>query len=251
MIDNISVVIIVKNAQDTILSVLKSLEMFSDVILYENGSNDDTVKIAQEFTNVNLIKGSFVGFGPTKSLASTFAKNDWILSLDADEVLSSELVNSIKNLNLENNTVYSIKRGNYYKSQKIKYCGWGEERIPRIYNKKVTNYNDSLVHEKIVTKDLNIVVINGELQHYPYSCISQFVQKADSYSTIFARDNAGKKSSSPAKAFFNGMYSFFRTYFLKKGFLDGYVGLIIAYSHMVTNFYKYIKLYEANKELEK
>jgi len=86
------------------------------------------------------------------------------------------------------------------------------------------------------------------MKHYSYMSISDFIIKLDRYSTLFANDNVGKKSSSPAKAFFNGLYSFFRTYILKRGFLDGYAGLIIAFSHFATNFYKYIKLYELNLE---
>ena len=88
------------------------------------------------------------------------------------------------------------------------------------------------------------------MEHYSYQSIEQFVAKANTYSTLFAKNNAGKKSSSPTKAFFNGAYSFVKTYFFKRGFLDGYVGLVISFSHMATNFYKYVKLYELNKELE-
>ncbi|WP_434658611.1 hypothetical protein [Sulfurimonas sp. NW9] len=91
-------------------------------------------------------------------------------------------------------------------------------------------------------------ILDGNVLHYSYQSIEQFINKANTYSTLFAKNNAGKKSSSPAKAFFNGAYSFIKTYFFKQGFRDGYVGLVIACSHMVTNFYKYIKLYELNKE---
>ena len=249
-IENISVVIIAKNAQSTIKEVLQSLESFSDVVIYENGSTDDTVKIIEEFDNVNLVKGNFIGFGKTKNKAASYSKNDWVLSLDADEVVSQSMLKNIKSLSLNSSTVYEIKRSNYYKTHKLKYCGWGEERIVRLYNKQTTAYNDSMVHEKIITDNCNISVINGELKHYPYSSISQFVQKADQYSEIFANEKVGKKSSSPLKAFFNAMFSFIKTYIFKRGFLDGYVGLVISVSHAVTNFYKYIKLYEKNKELK-
>jgi hypothetical protein len=74
------------------------------------------------------------------------------------------------------------------------------------------------------------------------------VKKLDIYSSEFARDNVGKKQSSPIKAVLNGGFSFFKTYFMKRGFLDGYAGLVIAFSHMATNFYKYIKLYELNQK---
>ena len=104
------------------------------------------------------------------------------------------------------------------------------------------------VHEDIISDNLNIELLDGNVEHYSYHTISQFIIKADHYSTLFAQNNLGKKSSSPSRAILNGIYSFIKTYFFKRGFLDGYVGLIISFSHMVTNFYKYIKLYELNKE---
>lgn len=249
-LENISIVIIIKNGADTISMVLDSLISFSDVVLYDNGSVDNTKKIAQEYKNVNLIEGEFSGFGPTKNKAATFAKNNWILSLDADEVVSLDMLSSIEQLDLNESEVYEVKRSNYYKDRKIRYCGWGEERIIRLYNRELNSYNENLVHEKILQKDFKLKTIEGELKHYPYNSISQFVQKADSYSTIFANEKVGKKSSSPSKAFFNATFSFIKTFIFKKGFKDGYVGLIIAVSHAVTNFYKYIKLYELNKELK-
>jgi hypothetical protein len=106
------------------------------------------------------------------------------------------------------------------------------------------------VHEDIITDRLKTELLQGNMLHYSYQSIEQFVNKANTYSTLFAKNNVGKKSSSPSKAFFNGAYSFIKTYIFKQGFRDGYIGLVIAYSHMVTNFYKYIKLYELNRELK-
>lgn len=249
MVENISCVIIAKNAEDTIKEVLDSLIEFNDVVLYSNNSTDKTNEIAIEYENVNLIIGTFDGFGTTKNRAATYAKNDWIFSLDADEVLSEEFRNNLNNVICDKNDVYSILRVNYYKSQKIKYC-WGNDILIRLYNRNVTSFTNDYVHEKILVQALNIKHLDGEVNHIPYQNISQFIMKADYYSTLFAQNNMGKKKSSPLKAFFNGMYSFFRTYVIKRGFMDGYIGLIISYSHMVTNFFKYIKLYELNKELK-
>ena len=120
-----------------------------------------------------------------------------------------------------------------------------------MFNRNVTKYNNNDVHEDIMTDGLAVELLAGNMEHYSYHSISEFIIKADRYSTLFAQNNVGKRASSPLKAFFNGVYSFIRTYVFKKGFLDGYVGLIISYSHMVTNFYKYMKLYEMNKELKK
>ena len=250
-LNKISVVIIVKNGAETIKSVLDSLINFDDVVIYDNGSDDGTQDIVKQYKNANLITGRFLGFGPTKNKAATYSKYDWILSLDADEVVSTEMFTNLMNFDLSNKDIYEISRFNYYKGKRINYCGWGEERIVRLYNKQITSFNDNMVHEKIITKNLNLKVIKGELQHYPYNSLTQFVQKADHYSTLFAKDKVGIKKSSPLKAFLNATFSFIKTYIFKRGFLDGYIGLVISVSHAMTNFFKYIKLYELNKELKK
>ena len=248
---NISVVVLAKNSEKTLEKTLLSLKEFDDVVVYDNGSTDSSIQIAKSFSNVNLVEGELKGFGWTKNKASTYAKYDWILVIDSDEVVDKQLLQELKNKTLDKNIVYKLNFKAFYKDIQVKYCGWNNQKIKRLYNKNVTSYNSNDVHEDIITNGLRIEELKGNVEHYSYHSISEFIIKADRYSTLFAKNNVGKKSSSPAKAFFNGLYSFFRTYILKKGFKDGYVGLIIAFSHMVTNFYKYIKLYEANKELKK
>lgn len=249
-ISHISCVMIVKNAEATLPMVLDALKAFNEVIVYSNGSTDKTEEIAASYDNVKLIKGEFLGFGPTKNLAASYATNDWIFSLDADEVVSSEFVANLSNTKLATDTLYSILRTNFYKQQQIKHC-WADDEIIRIYNKTITAFSDKYVHEHILQKNLQLKKIPGLVKHYPYPSIESFVDKANTYSTLFAQNNAGKKSSSPSKAFFNGVFSFIKTYFFKQGFRDGYAGLVIACSHMATNFYKYIKLYELNEELKR
>ena len=246
-IKNVSCVIIVKNAASTLDTMLASLTSFEDVVLYDNGSTDATLEIAKKYPNVTLFQGEFLGFGPTKNLACSFAKNEWVLSLDADEVVSDEFVNNLANIELNDKNIYTILRENYYKTTQIKHC-WGDDVIVRLFNRAKTAFTDEKVHEKVIEEGFNIVLIKGSVKHFPYATITDFIIKLDRYSSAFAIDNVGKKSSSPSKAFFNGLFSFFKTYILKKGFLDGYSGLVIAFSHMATNFYKYIKLYELNQE---
>lgn len=247
---NVSAVMIVKNGARTIAKTLESLREFDDVVVYDNGSTDGTQEIAKDFPNVHLIEGNFDGFGPTKNRAASFAKHDWVLIIDSDEVVDEELMNALKTDVLDPNAIYIVNFLAYYKEIPIRHCGWNNQKIRRLYNKSVTRFNDNFVHENIMDEGMKKLPIAGNMKHYSYMSISDFIVKLDRYSTLFATDNVGKKSSSPAKAFFNGLYSFFRTYVLKRGFLDGYAGLIIAFSHMATNFYKYIKLYEMNLEQE-
>jgi glycosyltransferase involved in cell wall biosynthesis len=248
MITHISAVVLAKNNETTIKNTLKALSAFEDVIVYDNGSTDSTINIAQSFSNVNLVQGEFKGFGWTKNEATNHAKNDWIIIVDSDEVIDAELLQTLKIKKLDKNSVYILNFKAYYKDIVVKYCGWNNQKIKRVYNTSITKYNDNDVHEDIITDGLKTEILDGNMKHYSYQSIEQFVTKANTYSSLFAQNNAGKKNSSPTKAFFNGAYSFVKTYFFKQGFRDGYIGLIIAYSHMVTNFYKYIKLYELNKE---
>lgn len=247
---NISAVVLAKNNEATIKATLESLAELKDVVVYDNGSTDATIQIAKSFSNVNLVEGVFKGFGWTKNKAVSFAKNDWIIIVDSDEVVDAVLLKELQTKEFDKNKVYLLNFKAYYKNIQIKHCGWNNQKIKRVFNKRVTKYNNNDVHEDIITDGLSVEELNGNIEHYSYQTIEQFVNKANTYSTLFAENNVGKKSSSPAKAFFNGLYSFLRTYILKRGFLDGYAGLIISFSHMVTNFYKYIKLYELNKELK-
>jgi len=244
----ISAIVLAKNNEDTIKKTLQSLTAFDDVVVYDNGSTDETINISKSFKNVNLIEGEFKGFGWTKNRAISFSKYEWVIIIDSDEVVDSELLNTLQTKKLDESYVYILNFKAYYKEIQVKHCGWNNQKIKRVFNKTVTKYNDNDVHEDIITDGLKTEELKGNIEHYSYQTIEQFVNKANTYSTLFAKNNVGIKSSSPFKAYFNALYSFFRTYILKLGFLDGYIGLIIAYSHMTTNFYKYIKLYELNME---
>ncbi|MDD5212771.1 MAG: glycosyltransferase family 2 protein, partial [Sulfuricurvum sp.] len=245
----VSVVIIVKNGAATLGRCLDSMSSFDDIVVYNNGSSDDTASIASSYANVQLIEGEFIGFGPTKNEAASHARNDWILSIDSDEVMNDAIIQEIFALSEDQHIVYSLLRKNFYNMTEICHC-WGADEIVRIYNRRASRYSNHSVHEHVLTEGVKVEKLQNSFSHFPYQSISEFLVKADRYSTLFATDNVGKRFSSPAKALFNGLYSFFRTYILKRGFLDGYAGLIIAFSHMATNFYKYIKLYEMNLEQE-
>ena len=199
---NVSAVMIVKNGARTIRKSLESLREFDDVIVYDNGSTDETVIVAREFPNVNLIEGNFDGFGTTKNRAASYAKNDWILIIDSDEVVDEELLHALKTKLLDPKSIYIVNFLAFYKEIQIKHCGWNNQKIRRLYNKTVTRFNDNAVHENIIDEGMKKEFIEGNMKHYSYMSISDFIVKLDRYSTLFANDNVGKKSSSPVKAFF-------------------------------------------------
>jgi len=250
LIENITPVIIAKNAEETIFETLNSLISFEEVILYLNNSTDTTKNIAQKYSNVKIIQGDFLGFGPTKNKAATYSSNEWILSLDSDEVLDEKLTKEIGSLNLKNEKiVYELKRDNYFLGKKVNYSGWGKDYLHRIYNKNYHSLNDNLVHEFLRLKeDASVVRLKNSFKHNAVQKISQQLQKMDSYSTIYATEKRCKKKSTPFIAILKSIFFFIKTYFFKLGFLDSTAGLLISISGANGVFYKYMKLYEENKK---
>lgn len=245
----ISVTILTKNCQDTLQETLKSLEGFSEVLIFDTGSTDQTLDIAKSFSNVRVEEGAFIGFGPTHNEASSRAKYEWILSIDSDEVLSPALSQEIRSLKLDNKVVYTLLRKNFYNGKHITCCaGWHPDWVRRLYNKTVTAFNDAPVHEKILKNDLEEIKLISPLYHTPYRKINDFLAKMQIYSTLFAEKKLRRSSSNILIALFHSWFAFFKSYILKRGFLGGREGFIISIYNSHTTFYKYLKLEEYQKK---
>jgi glycosyltransferase involved in cell wall biosynthesis len=243
----ISVTILTKNSQQYIQEVLEALKSFDEVVVYDTGSTDDTLKIAEKFPNVTVFRDKFKGFGPTHNLASNAARNDWILSIDSDEVVTQEMIEEISRTQLDEKCVYSFPRNNYFNGKFIKWCGWYPDRQYRLYNRKKTRFSEAQVHEAVIIENMTHIPMKSPFIHYSYASISDFLQKMQLYSDLFAQQNKGKKSSSLLKALAHSYNTFFKSYILKRGFLGGYEGFVISTYNAHTAYYKYIKLKEANK----
>lgn len=243
---NISVTVLTKNSQQYIQEVLQALAPFGEVLLYDTGSTDQTMIIAKSFPNVRILQSTFIGFGPTHNLASEAASNDWILSIDSDEVASPEMIQSIADLKENPQAVYAFPRNNYFNGKFIKWCGWYPDRQYRLYNRTKTRFSDAQVHEAIIIENLSTVTLNGPIIHYSYASIADFLSKMQAYSTLFAQQNKHKKTSSLIKAIGHGLFAFLKSYIIKRGFLGGYEGFVISAYNGHTAYYKYLKLYEIN-----
>jgi glycosyltransferase involved in cell wall biosynthesis len=248
MANTISVTILTKNSAATLAECLRALEAFAEVVIVDNGSSDETITIASGFRNVVIHAHPFVGFGPMKNIAIDKASNDWILSVDSDEIVTPELVSEILNLKLDSSCIYAVERDNYYNRRLIKGCGWDNDWVERLFNKTCTRYDDKLVHEGLVKhRNFTVVQLSSMLTHYPYDNASQLLQKMQHYSTLWAEERQGKKHVSPFKALLYGVLTFLKSYLLKNGWRYGYEGLLISVSNANGVFYKYIKLYEADR----
>lgn len=245
----ISVTILTKDSEKWIGEVLEALRAFDEVLIYDTGSTDRTMDIVSEYQNVSLYQGPFEGFGPTHNRASALARHDWILSIDSDEVLTDALKEEIENLTLDPGSVYSFPRQNTYNGKWIRWCGWHPDRVFRLYHRKETRFTNDEVHEKVITEGKRRIDLQHAVKHYPYETTEDFLRKMQSYSTLFAKQNQGKKKASVFKALLRGVYTFFKNYVLQRGVFGGAEGLIIAVYNANTTFYKYLKLTEANRSL--
>ncbi len=243
----ISVVIIARNAEETLEETLGSLHSFSEVILYLNDSTDATREIAQRYSNVVIVDGAFEGFGPTKNKAASFAKNDWILSLDSDEVILPELFEEIKLLTLDNvKELFTLKRDNYFLNRHVRHSGWGKDYLPRLYNRTYHRFNDKMVHEKIERKEETVAtVLRHSFKHNAVQDVNQFLQKVIKYSDLAAKD---RKTCSFLTVLLKAHFAFFKTYVLQLGFLDGWRGFVISVSNFNGKFFRYTKRYINCKE---
>jgi len=236
LINHISVVIMAKNAQDTIQECLSSLQTFSEVILYLNDSTDNTKKIAQRYKNIKIIEGEFLGFGPTKNMAASYANNDWIFSLDSDEIINEQLLSEIKNQDYSNeNNLFVLRRENYFLGQKT----ISKDLIVRIYNKNKSKFNNNAVHEKIIVSKTNIkIILKNSFKHLNITDINQTLTKMIKYTDLGSK---GKKTCYFTIVILKSFFAFIQTYFLRLYFLNGWVGFTIAITNANRRFYKYLK----------
>jgi len=245
--NNVAVVLITKNAGRLLDRCLASLSNFEEVIIYDNGSTDDTLEICARFENVKVFEGEFLGFGKTKKHAASLASSDWIFSLDADEVMSSKLSEQLLHKSLDPDACYVVRRDNYYRNKHITCCGWYPEYIVRLYNKTRTDFSDAMVHETVNTKGMKQEKLTYPIEHYSFDSVADFLVKIQSYSEIYANEHQGKSDASIFKAFSRGLVAFIKSYFFRKGWSAGFEGFVIAFFHGLGTTVKYLKLHEKNR----
>jgi glycosyltransferase involved in cell wall biosynthesis len=245
----ITVCILTKNAEKTLKATLDSVRSFPEVLILDTGSSDQTLTIAKQYPNVTIHKTPFSGFGLLRNQIASFAKNEWILALDSDEILSDELIVEILQKKKDSSDSYAINRHNFYRGKRIYGCGWNPDRVSRLYHRQHTRFSEADVHESLESK--RVKNLHFPILHTPYRTTEDFLAKMQHYSSLFAKQYKGKRSSSFGKACIHGLFSFFRSYFLKRGFLDGKEGFIISLYNANTSFYKYLKLWEATESCNK
>lgn len=247
----ISVSILVKNSEKYLHQCLSALKDFAEIIVLDNGSTDRTLEIAATFDNVKIHHHPFIGFGPMKNLAASFATYDWILNIDSDEIFSAELIEELRNLDLtDHKKVYAILRINHYRGKPIKTCGWYPDYVKRLYHRKEVQFNDKQVHESlIISEQIQVLQLKNQFKHYSFDNAEALINKMQQYTSLFAKQQRFRKQASLSGAIGHGISAFIKNYFLKKGILSGQDGFVISFANACGSYYKYIKLLEANQSL--
>lgn len=231
---DISAVIITKNEVDRIEECIQSiLPLTDDIIVIDSGSTDGTKEKAINL-GAKVIETEWKGFGPTKNFGHSKAKYDWIISIDADESLSKELVLELSNIDFHLGCVYMMDRQNFYLGKRIRYSGWNPDWVSRIFNKNEVKWNDNLVHEKLIIPTKNkLIKLKHKLIHKSYRSIEDHMAKVEKYAALRAQIwlDTGKHPGF-LKRFLGPIYKAFKSYILKLGILDGREGWIIAKMHV-------------------
>jgi glycosyltransferase involved in cell wall biosynthesis len=226
----LSAVIITKNEAHRIGQCIKSLQNITDdIVIVDSGSTDTTKAISRKL-GAKIYETEWRGYGPTKNMGHSKAQNDWIISVDADELMTDELAKEIMHLELESNCVYALNRQNYYLGKKIKHSGWSPDWVYRIFNRKEVKWNDNLVHEKLILPDhMKIIRLKHKLIHHSYDSIEDHMSKIENYAHLRAQIwIEQKKHPSLLKKWFGPAFKGFKSYILQLGYLDGKAGWTIA-----------------------
>lgn len=251
--NTLSAVVITFNEEKNIERCIKSLLPVADeIIIVDSYSTDRTKEISLKY-NVKFFQMQWKGYAQTKNIANNKATFNWILSLDADEMLSPELQHSILKIKQQHSFFYKIQRLNNYCGKWIKHSGWYPDAKIRLFDKTKAKWEGDFVHEELkVDKKIEAKTLEGYCYHYSFDSIEMHVRQANKYSTLAAQKMFERgKHFSAVKAFSSFFFKFFEILILKKGFLDGFYGLTIAVISSQEKFLRYAKLRELEKERKK
>jgi hypothetical protein len=239
----LSVIIITKNESAHIGGCLQSVAWADEIIVLDSGSHDDTVNICRTFTD-KVYETDWQGFGIQKQRALNKATGDWVLSIDADEIVTPELkAEMLLAMQTTDINGFEIPRLSNYCGRQMRHGGWFPDYVLRLFRRECGQFTDAVVHERIIVAG-KIGRLNTPFLHDAFVDFEEVLHKVNTYSSLGAKllYEKGVRSSLP-KAIMKGLWTFMRTYFLKAAFLDGEQGLMLAISNAEGAYYKYVKLW--------
>jgi len=241
----ISATIITHNEAANVEEALRSVSWADEIVVVDSGSTDATLEICRRYTK-RVFQRDWTGYVDQKNFAVDQSSHDWIFSLDADERVSAELLGEIQSLRDKGvgHPGYRIPRVAFFMGRWIRHGDWYPDYQLRFFHRKHGRWQGGQVHESVKIQGIP-GQLKGEILHYTYRSLSDYLRRLEIYSALAAADYAQRgKVAGGLKLLGNPLVTFIKAYILKRGFLDGVPGLMVAIMGAVSVYFKYAKLYE-------
>lgn len=241
----ISAILITRNERHNIADCLAGLTWCDEVVIVDGGSTDGTVEFALEWGAKVTSKADWPGFGPQKNRALDLAQCEWVLSVDADERVTPELAAEIQAAvqRADAPDAFSLPRLSSYCGQFMRHGGWYPDRVVRLFRRGKARFSDDIVHESVQTQE-PAGQLHNDLLHISYRSLDDVLEKTNRYSSAGAEKLAARgRHANLATALGRSVWAFFRTYVLRRGFLDGQLGFVLACGIAHETWYRYLKLW--------
>ena len=247
--EKISVTIITHNEEENIRDCIESVKWADEVIIVDSGSADRTIEIAKQYTD-KVFFNAWTGMKEQKQYAVEKASYNWIFSIDADERATEAIQQFIlKELKKPAYDGYRFPRQNYFLGRWLRHGGWYPDHVLRLFRRDKGYFGGINPHDKVVVRTGSVTTVTIPFVHHTYKSIAQYLIKQNMYSGISAQElfTSGKRVN-PIVIPLKTLWKFMETYFVKKGFLDGYRGFIVAMGATYSMFWKYIQLWELSRK---
>jgi len=245
----ISVVIITFNEENRVRQTLESVKWCDEIIIVDSCSTDNTVNICKEYSNCTVYNQPFLGYGQQKRFAVEKATNDWVLSIDADEVLTDALCDEIRSILSSSSIVHAgfyVPITLVFLNRTFHYGAENKCLHLRFFDKNTGNFDTQNLHETVELHGTTSKLQN-EILHCSYADIHHYIQKLNSYTSIYAEDAVKRgKTVGSVKSILRFLFEFIRQYFIKCNFLNGYPGLVWSIFSAYYVFVKIVKIGEKN-----
>jgi len=239
----ITAIIPTKNEEHNIEAVLQSVSFADEIMVVDSFSTDKTIELAKIYTDF-IIQREYHYSASQKNWAIPQASNQWVLLVDADERITPELRSEISEiLNRDTDkSAFWIYRRNYFMGKPVKFSGWQNDKVIRLFKRDECRYEDKHVHAEIITQG-KIGKLKNPMEHYTYKNLRTYLAKMDQYTTWSAYDRLHKvKRVTYFHLVLKPLYRFFTHYILRLGFLDGKTGFVISVFSAYSVFFRFLKL---------
>lgn len=239
----LSVAVITKNEAHCIAACLTAVGFADEIIVLDSGSTDDTLAIAAAHGAQVHTSADWPGFGPQKNRALALTSGDWVLSLDADEIVTPELAAAIRQAvspdAAQDIAGYWIKRRSLYCGQLIRFGDWRNDRVLRLFRRAAGRFSDDVVHERVIC-DGRIATLHGYLRHDSMTSYAELREKTERYARLGAEKLRARGKGGLYSACTHAAWNWLRGYLLRGGFLDGRAGWLIASQNARGTFLRYL-----------